>query len=136
VTKSAAAASHPNEHAIFIMNRDGSEQRQLTPWALAAGDFARFSPDGRRIIFRAGFGDGPGGDLYTIRPDGSGIKKLTHGLPGMLSAAYSPDGKYIAFAHEGPNGQMPDIWVMKADGTGATRLTHTPQWESLPTWGV
>jgi TolB protein len=136
VTKSATAASHPGERAIYIMNADGSGQKRLTPWELGAGDFARFSPDGERIIFRARYGDGPGGDLYTMRPDGSDIKKLTHGEPGMLSAAYSPDGKYIAFAHEGPNGQMPDIWVMKPDGTGAVRLTHTPQWESLPTWGI
>jgi TolB protein len=136
VWNSTRAASHPTERAIFIMNADGSGQKQLTPWKLGAGDYPRFSPDGKHIIFRAGYGDGPGGDLYTMRPDGSEIKKLTHGLPGMLSASYSPDGKYIAFAHEGPDGQMPDIWVMKADGTGAVRLTHTPQWESLPTWGI
>jgi Tol biopolymer transport system component len=136
VTKSAMAASHPGDHAVFIMNIDGSGQRQLTPWKLAAGDFPRFSPDGKQIIFRARFSDGPGGDLYTVRPDGSQLRKLTHGEPGMLSASYSPDGKYIAFAHQEPNNGMADIWVMKADGTGAVRLTHTPTWESLPTWGV
>ena len=83
---------------------------------------------------RAGYEDGAGGDLYTTRPDGSHVEQLTHGVPGVLSAAYSPDGRYIAFAHEGAEGAMPDIWIMRADGSHAVQLTDSPEWDSLPTW--
>ena len=132
----AQGTARAGQRAVFVMNADGSGQKRLTPWKLGAGDYPRFSPDGSRIIFRAGYGDGPGGDLYTMRPDGSDIERLTHGVPGMLSAAYSPDGKYIAFAHQGKHGAMPDIWVMRADGTHPVQLTDSPEWESLPTWGL
>jgi len=132
----SAATPQVGKRAIFIMDADGGNRRQLTPWSLDAGDFARFSPDGSRVMFRANYGTGPGGDLYTIRPDGSGLKQLTHDVPGMLSAAWSPDGRYIAYAHEPDDGTQPDIWVMKADGTGAARLTDSPQWDSAPTWGI
>jgi TolB protein len=132
----ALTTPRAGDHAVFIMNADGSHQRRLTPWTLEAGDYPRFSPDGSRILFRANFDDGPGGDLYTMRPDGSQIEQLTRGIPGMLSAAWSPDGKYVAYAHEGGDGDQPDIWIMRADGTGAAQLTDAPEWDSLPAWGV
>ena len=122
--------------AIFIMDADGGHRRRLTPWSLAAGDFARFSPDGSQVMFRAKYDDGPGGDLYTIHPDGSGLKQLTHDIPGMLSAAWSPDGRYIAYANEPDAAHQPDIWIMKADGTGTVRLTDSSQWDAAPAWGA
>jgi TolB protein len=132
----AQGTPHAGQRAVFVMNADGSGQHRLTPWKMGAGDYPRFSPDGSRIVFRAGYEDGPGGDLYTMRPDGSDVEQLTHGLPGMLSAAYSPDGRYIAFAHGGRDGAPADIWVMRADGTHAVQLTDSPEWDSLPTWGL
>lgn len=132
----AQGTPQAGQRAVFVMNADGTHQRRLTPWKLAAGDYPRFSPDGSHIIFRAGYDDGPGGDLYTMRPDNSDLEQLTHGIPGMLSAAYSPDGKYIAFAHGTNGGGLADIWVMRADGTHAVQLTDSPEWDSLPTWGV
>jgi Tol biopolymer transport system component len=129
-------APHAGDRAVFIMNADGSHQHRLTPWSLKAGDHPRFSPDGSRVISRTVPEDGPGGDLYTVRPDGSGLTRLTHDVPGMLSAAWSPDGEHIAFGREGDDGGNPDIWIMKADGTSPARLTNAPEWDSLPTWGA
>ena len=117
------------------MDLGGGPARRLTPWDLGAGDHPRFSPDGSRILFRARFSDGPGGDLYTMRPDGSDIKQLTHGIEKMLSATWSPDGKYIAYA-SARVGRQPDVWIMNADGSGAQRLTTAPEWDSGATWGI
>jgi Tol biopolymer transport system component len=69
-------------------------------------------------------------------PPGTARARLTHDVPGMLSAAWSPDGEYIAFGREGDDGGNPDIWIMKADGTSPARLTNAPEWDSLPTWGA
>ena len=84
-------------YALFVVNIDGSGERQLTPWALRAGDHPDWSPDGRPILFRANV-EGPrtiSSNLYTIRPDGSGLTQLTHARGGTvqhLSAGFSPDG--------------------------------------------
>ena len=51
-------------------------------------------------------------DLYSVRPDGSGLKRLTHTSEEFEWApAWSPNGRRIAFA--GSNG----VYVSRADGT-------------------
>ena len=43
-----------------------------------------WSPDGRRIAFDSNWA-GPGANLFTVRPDGTGLVQLTH-LEGDLNA--------------------------------------------------
>ena len=73
-----AAADPPNRHALFIVNTDGTELRQLTDWGFNAGDDPDWSPDGRLILFRTiGRPKRLHGNLYTIHPDGSALMQLT-----------------------------------------------------------
>jgi len=46
------------------------------------------------------------GQLYVIRPDGKGMRQLTHFKEGTWagSASFSPDGKWITFAKAGRGG--------------------------------
>lgn len=64
--------------------------------------------------------------LFTVRPDGSGRRQLTH-LPASRNAYFpdwSPDGRRIAFTiDEGPSSQ---IYVIGGAGGPAIRLTHGP----------
>jgi Tol biopolymer transport system component len=127
--------------AVFVMNADGSGGRRLTPWALR-GAQADWSPDGRRILFTSNH-DGGGNvsaNLYTVRPDGTGLRRLTHAHGGNvqhLSASFSPDGKWITFGRRpgtGGRGQ-PDVFVMRADGTRARNVTRSSVWDSGVDWG-
>jgi Tol biopolymer transport system component len=134
-----ASRSEPQDgRALFVVNVDGSGLRRITPWRLAAGDHPDWSADGARIVFRTepNGDDGPGGNVYTVRPDGSGLKQLTHVSQDaqVLSSSFSPDGKWIAFGKTG-TGDEPDVFVMKADGTGVRPVTRTPSWDSAPDWG-
>jgi Tol biopolymer transport system component len=120
--------------ALYVINRDGSGQRRLTPLSLRAGGRAAWFPDGRAIAFRSvPAGDAPGGQIYTIRPDGSGVHQITHfsGDYQLGELSVSPDGHAIAFSK---GGERRDLYVMRADGSGLHPITATALSENWPDW--
>jgi len=76
-----------------------------------------------RIAFSTGgfvlpYGDRDvGAQVWSVAPDGSGLRQLTHVKNGNDAAnpAWSPDGSRIAYQSD-PTGEY-DVWVMNADGT-------------------
>jgi TolB protein len=129
-------ADPPNRRAIFIVNVDGSGLRQLTDWSLNGGDHPDWSPDGKRILFRAvSAAERHSGNLYTVAPDGSKLTQLTR-YPSprtVLLGSFSPDGKWIVFSRFNKT-PYPSLYVMRADGTGLRRVTQDNQMYS-PDWG-
>jgi Tol biopolymer transport system component len=134
-----------NGRAIFVVDADGTHLRRLTAWRLKAGDRPDWSPDGTRILFRTmpnGEGDYGGGNVYTIRPDGSGLRQLTHFPPTvrvLQTGSYSPDGASILFMTTAGAtrclGLLPDVFVMSADGTDVRPVTRSCNWDGSPDWG-
>lgn len=55
---------------------------------------------------------GSGAEIYTIRVDGSGLRRLTHLDGNAVAASWSPDGTRIAFWLEDEA-----LYVMNADGS-------------------
>jgi len=89
----------PTRLEIFVMNADGSEQRQITRNGKA--NFAPyFHPDGKRIIFSSNQDDplGRGFDLYLIGDDGQGVEKVTTEPSFDGFPMFSRDGKTLVFA--------------------------------------
>jgi len=60
-----------------------------------------------------------GPDVYTMNPDGSGLKQLTNLGPeaGSFWETWSPDGKQIVFNVFSPPNFVAEIWLMNADGS-------------------
>jgi Tol biopolymer transport system component len=90
-----------------------------------------FSADGRRIVFTSNR-DG-NGEIYVIRPDGSGARRLTRKPGDDFNPRFSPDGKRIAFTSL-PAGSVPgSVFLMNADGTGLRRIASgtDPDWLPL-----
>jgi Tol biopolymer transport system component len=125
----AFASARTGQRQLYVMERDGSDVRQVTDLPDMGGR-SSWSPDGRRLTFYAG----PVGDrnIYVINVDGTGLVQLTHGGDN-LGPSWSPDGQWIAFTsyRDGNN----EIYIMHPDGTGATRMTANaiPDWQ--PRWG-
>lgn len=89
----------PSKLEIWIMDADGSHQRQVT--RLGCASFAPFlHPDGKRIIFSSNYGDEKGRefDLFMINVDGSGLERITHTPDFDGFPMFSRDGKKLVWA--------------------------------------
>lgn len=123
--------------ALFTVNRDGSEQHQLTPWPIGAGGVPDSSANGDLIVFRAVKDEESGiGNFFTIQLDGTKLTQVTHFKDTVIShkVAFSPDGRWIVFAKAGDNG-INQVTITKTDGTKLRQVTHTEQAASSPDWG-
>ena len=128
--------------ALYVVNANGGGLRRILPPGRRPGGRPDWSPDGSRILFRTHPGDDPSGvgaNLYTIRPDGTGLHQLTHfsAYARVLDGSYSPDGKSIVFetSNGAVGGELPDIFVMNADGTNMRPITRTRNFETGADWG-
>lgn len=89
----------PGRMELFVMDTDGSNQRQIT--SLGGANFApAFTPDGRQIIFSSNFRNprSRNFDLFLVNVDGTGLEQVTtHGeFDGF--PMFSPDGTQLVWA--------------------------------------
>ena len=89
----------PNKMEIWVMNADGSDQRQITN--LGGANFAPFfTPDGSRIIFSSNHKNprSRNFDLYLVNPDGTGLEQITTNPDFDGFPQFSPDGRQLVWA--------------------------------------
>jgi Tol biopolymer transport system component len=104
----------------WIMNADGSDQRQLTDGAYE-DQGAHVSQDGRYIVFtsnRTGIQH-----IYRMDIDGNNLKQLTHGAD-EVAPFFSPDGKWVIFSSNNYSS-----WRVAAGGGELVQLTNN-SWAS------
>jgi Tol biopolymer transport system component len=98
---------------VWVMNADGSEQRQLTTDPANKDVPVDWSPDGTTIVYMS---EGTGsGDIYIMNADGSNSVRLTDDPLPDLAPTWSPDGSQIAYLHMETDGRP--LYVMNADGS-------------------
>jgi TolB protein len=105
----------PTRLEIFVMNADGSEQRQITRNGKA--NFGPFwHPDGQRIIFSSNMHDERGRDfdLYIVGIDGEGLERVTYNDTFDGFPMFSADGKSLVFASNRNNDQPGETNVFLA----------------------
>jgi TolB protein len=71
-------------------------------------------------------------DIYTARPDGTRVRRLTHYGVYTAEGVLSPDGRKIVFTSL-KDGDL-DIYVMDSDGRNVRQLTYQPGYDGGPWW--
>src|SRR5215203_1268941 len=76
----------------------------------------------------------PEGDseIYTMKPDGTGVKRLTSNAAEDSDPEYSASGKKIAFTRGQDN--RAEIYTMNDDGSEVKRLTNNETYDAQPAW--
>ncbi len=106
-------------------------------------NFPVWSPRGDRIVFSRLAEDDF--DIYTMRPDGSDVQRLTTSPGNDSHPAWSADGDHILFSSsrygfkdEAPMADIPqpygELFIMNADGSDQRALTDNRWEEGTPAW--
>jgi len=116
--------------ALLVLFPAGGRAGHAVVW-FTGNDAPVWSPDGSLIAFTA-FRGGHPGEIYVMRPNGTGQRNLTRDPAYDDLAAWSPDAKKIAFTSNRSGND--EIYVMNADGSKQTRLTESPDGDFAPSW--
>jgi Tol biopolymer transport system component len=113
---------------LWLMNSDGTGQVQLTFGSQGADESPAWSPDGSLIAFAGPTGAFSIRDIYSVRPDGTDLTRLTEtGVPDS-NPNWSPDGGLIAF-----HAEFTGVVTMRPDGSDETPILNTSAYVS-PAW--
>jgi len=137
----AFQSSRDGRDDIYTMDANGGGIRRITD-GHGFNEYPSWSPDGRSILFNS-TRDGVGSsrvtgyyrDLYVMRPDGTGVHRVSAHDASFAFAAWSPDGTSIAFSSDADGTWQ--VYAMGADGSGVrqlTRSTNTAGSAGFPRW--
>lgn len=113
---------------MLLINVDSGELKVIGKAPFRRG--ARFSPDGRYIVFEAAASDGPDGpkadrDIYVMAADGSQETAILSGPSKDQNAVWSPDGSRIFFVSDRSGSS--DLWSIRFENgrtAGEPRLVQ------------
>lgn len=138
--KGKYAWSYDETFDIFESDLDGKKIKRLTK-ELGYDAEGSYSPDGKWIAFasnRAGyakklspedqaiFDKDPSFmmDIYLMKSDGTGVKRLTDAKGYDGGPFFSADGRKITWRRFAPNGMTAEVYTMNVDGTDQKPVTR------------
>ncbi len=125
---------------LRVLNLRDSSTRTLTT---EYDNLPFWSPDGSLITFTRRH-EQNNFDIFTIRPDGTGLRRLTTSPSNDAHGVWSADGKQLlwnsgmygfkdeASLYDNTFQPYGGIFVMNADGSGKRPLTDSPWEDGMP----
>lgn len=124
--------SPDGKQLAFVSNISGVPEVWTTP---AAGGFptlvtalddpvgsVSWSPDGQWLAFNVAPGGGFNEQIYVVRPDGNGLRRLTEGgKENNFIGDWTHDGRFITFSSNRRNAASTDSYLLDV-GTGEMRM--------------
>jgi TolB protein len=99
---------------VWAMNADGTHRHRLT---IDDGDFARYSPDGGKIVYA----DHADNEIHVMNANGTNDHSVTSNVAIDGNPDWSPNGQTIAFASARSGAY--EIWTMDANGANPVQIT-------------
>ncbi len=126
-----------NRLDIHLVEVETGQIRELTMWPKVRNWHGRWSPDGAHIAFlsqQSGWNE-----VWLVRPDGSGLRQLTHLGRDVADLDWSPDGTRLACTlnYGGAlhlallDAQTGEATTLRADAGVYTRPQWSPDGQSL-----
>jgi Tol biopolymer transport system component/DNA-binding winged helix-turn-helix (wHTH) protein len=115
-------------HDIWIMNSDGTDQKQLT-----FGEHSDFdpsvSPDGRRIVFASERSGNT--KIWQMDINGENLTQLTHGTTSDYLPRHTPDGRMLVYTSSDTRNQT--LWKLSLEeNSSPIQLTrYNSAWGSV-----
>jgi Tol biopolymer transport system component len=97
---------------------------------------ARFSPDGKKLVYVSNKEDKKG-EIFTMNPDGSQKARLTERNETYdYFPCWSPDGQYIAFnsSHQGDHNGDWKLFILEMKSRKISLLFDSPGNDVFPDW--
>ena len=115
----------PQKQGIYVMRPDGSHVRRITavPPGFDSDRAARFSPDGRRLVFTRFAGDDQGSALFTTDLRGH-TTQITSFAIHAGDAVWSPHGKQIVFEAYPEPTSFGDVYVVNSNAKHLRNVTQ------------
>lgn len=133
------AMLQPGDRAVVVYTRQIEGRWQVTGVELGVSTADPVQTGGVEQAISALSGDNgsgvlvfqtqSGGDIYLINADGSGLRRLTHGLDPQLS----PDGKQVAFTRWQPQYAL---FTINLDGSSERQWASGWRQMKSPTWSA
>ena len=125
------ASAREETSQLWIVGTDGNDASQI-PVDIDAIQ-PDWSPTGHRIAFWSVRGESGQRDIWTVRPDGTGLAQVTDDSPVDFCPIWSGDGRWLFFISNrgGPN----NVWRVRVDEeTGQAQ--HEPRMFTVPSPNV
>lgn len=108
--------------ALLVADADGSELTVLLPAGVEAPSW---HPDGELLVFSATTAKGEPAELFTVRADGTDLRRLTASSGGEQAPSFSPDGTRLLYSWDRTGTRQ--LFVAAWDGSmGAPATLPSP----------